>query len=481
MPSGPTAIASSPITITNMPDLAISAGVRRTSRTSIRPSLLYNMRLTKDEEAPDGFARVSRHGLGEYATLGSGPINGLFARKGVFSEALFAISSSAFYRASTSLGTIPGGGPASFAAAATEVLVTRGATPYSYNGTDFVDAGVLDADDNPYSVRAVAFLGGYFIAVRDGTNRFYWSASQDGRTWDGLDFASAESSPDELLDVYVVNDGLWFMGAETVEFWQLTGSDPPFARVEGFLLKKGITATGCAAEADNTLFWWGHDNRIYRAAQGAPQGVSDESIEPVLKAATLRDMFSYSYEGGVYVVVRTDSGTFELDVGKGVWSEHGTTDRGVWRTACAAMVGEAPVFGDDTGGTLWEYDPNNWDDGDYMERKLSASFNYPGGTVTGHRLCILGNPGDTPLLTGQGTEPVISMRGSRDNAKTFGVWRDSSLGAQGKYRQRIEWRRLGLYDTAGGYFEFRVTDPVPVRISRIYANEPGGGRANRSG
>lgn len=464
-----------------MPDLAISAGVRRRDRGSLRQSVLYNMFLERDEEAPDGFARQSRQGLGARSTIGGGPINGLFARKGVYSEALFGISSSTLYRDATALGSVNGTGPSSFAASATEVLVTRGTTPHSYNGTNLAVAPVMDADDNPYDVRAVGYLGGYFIAVRDGTNRFYWSTSQNGRLWDGLDFAAAESEPDELIEVYVVNDGLWLMGAETVEFWQLTGADPPFARVEGFLLKKGMIATGCAAEADNTLFWWGHDNRIYRAAQGAPQGVSDNAIEEQLENSTLRGMFSFTYEGAVFVAVRTDTGTFILNVGVGSWSEYGTYGRDNWRISYAAMVGDSPVFGDDEDGTLWEFEEGNWDDGEYLERRFSAAFNWTGGSVVGHRLCVLGNPGDTPLLTGQGSDPVLEIRYSRDNGKTWGDWRSTGLGAQGKYRQRIELRRLGLFDTQGGVFEFRVTDPVPFRVSRVFANEPGGGRSSRSG
>lgn len=460
-----------------MPDLAMSRGVRRRDRGSLRPSVLFNMFLEVDAEAPDGFARQSRQGLGEYASVGSGPINGLFARKGVFGEALFTISDATLYRASTSLGTIAGTGAASFAAGSTvsssELLVTRGTTAYSYNGTNL--AAISFPAGN---VKAVGFLGGYFVGVREGTNRFYWSASQDGRTWDGLDFAAAESAPDELLDVYIVNDGLWLMGAETVEFWQLTGSDPPFARVEGFLLKKGITATGCAAEADNTLFWWGHDNRIYRAAQGAPQGVSDSGIEERLESSVLRDMFSFSYEGAVFVAVRTDTGTFILNIGTGSWSEYGTHGRDVWAISCSAMVGDAPVFGDDDGQTIRAFDSDNWADSDILERRFSAGFRLPGGTITVHRIGIDGNPGDTPLLSGQGSDPVVEIRSSRDNGKSWGAWRSAPLGAQGRYRQRIEKRRWGLFDTQGGLFEMRVTDPVPFRASRVFANEPSGGRGS---
>lgn len=440
------------------------------------------MFLEKDDEAPDGFARQSRQGLVEDSTAGEGPVD-LFTQRGVFNDSLFALSGGEFHRDGTSIGPIPGTGATSFTAGRVEVLVTRGAAPYSYlGGSDLANAGVLDDDDIPYDVRAVAYLGGYFIAVQDGTNRFYWSSSQDGRTWDGLDFASAESSPDNLLDAYVVNDSLWLMGEETVEVWQLTGDgDAPFARVEGILLKKGIKETGLAAELDNSLFWWGHDNMIYRAAQGVPLRVSDNTIEEQLEGSTVKGVFAFVYEGHGFLCVRTDSGTFVLDVSHQapVWSEWGTYERDRWAPQSCATPGGDLVFGDDSSGTIWRFDEDNWDDGGHMERRLSASFTLPGGTVIGHKVCLIGNPGTTPLLTGQGSEPLVEMRASRDNGQTWGDWRSTALGAQGRYRQRIEIRRWGLFDSQGGIFEFRVTDPVPFRCSRAYANEPGGGRSTR--
>lgn len=456
----------------------MSSGVRRRTGSSLRPSQLLNMYLVPDSEAPDGFARVSRQGVTASSTVGSGPIQGLFIQRGVFEDDLFAISGSVLYRAGTLLGALLGTGPASFAAGRVEMLFTRGSAAYSYNGTNLVDAGVLDDDDNPYDVRAVAYLAGYFIAVRNGTNRFYWSSSQDGRLWDGLDFAAAESSADLLLDAYIVSDMLWLMGEETVEPWQFTGnSDLPFARIEGILIKKGIVETGCACEANNTLWWWGHDHFVYMAGQGAPQAVSEDWLAEIMARSSEKKMFSYSYQGKVFVCVRTDEGTFAFDVALGKWSEFDTYDHGNWRLQESAGTNVEPIFGDDTNGTLWAFDPDNWDDDTHMERRWSAGFPGSGGIVV-HNLGILGNPGDTPILSGDGSAPVVEIRSSRDNGKRFGDWRAVSLGAQGRYRQRIEARRWGLFDRQGGYFEFRVLHALPVRASQIYANEPGGGRSS---
>jgi hypothetical protein len=435
------------------------------------------MFLEKDEEAPDGFARQSRQGLGIYSTIGGGPINGLFSKPGVLGGDLFTLSGSTLYRGTTALGSIDGAGPASFAASATELVVTRGSTAYSYNGSNLAAIAFPDAAN----VRAVAYLGGYFLFIQSGTHHFYWSSSGNARTIDGLDYASAESAADALLDVYVVNDGLWFLGEETVELWQLTGAlDAPFARVEGLLLKKGLAATGAACEADNTLFWWGHDHRIYRGSDGVPLGVSDNGIEERLQDSTTRDMFSFTYEGAVFVAARTDAGTFVYNVGTNSWSEYGTFGRTGWRVQSAAGVGGDTVFGDDTDGTIWRFEEDNWDEGSTFERRLSAGFTLSGGVVTVHRIGLLGNPGSTSTLSGQGADPLVEFRSSRDNGRTWGPWRQAKLGAQGKYRQRIEKRRWGLFDRAGGMFEARVTDPAPFRVSRWFANEPSGGRGGNA-
>lgn len=460
-----------------MPDLALATGVKRRSRGSLRPSVLFNMFLEKDEDAPDGFARQSRQGITAQATVGAGPINGIFAKRGVFSDARFTISGDSLYRDATLLGTVTGTGPTSFAASATEVVVTRGGAAYSYNGTNLAAISFPDGA----SVTAVAYLGGYFFFARAGGHKIYWSSSGDGRTIDGLDFVSAESEPDQLLDLRVVNDSLWALGQASGEVFQLTGdADAVISRVEGMLLKKGIIATGVAADLDNTLFWWGHDNMIYRAGQGVPQRVSDNGIEEQLEGSTLKGMFSFTaFSGHAFLAVRTDSGTFVYDASIGYWAEWATYDRTGWRVSCAATPGGTLVFGDEEDGRIWAFDPDNWDDGDHLERRCSASFNIPGGNVIVHKLGLIGNPGDTPLLTGQGSAPVVEMHSSRDSGKTWGDWRSTTLGAQGRYHQRIEIRRWGLFDTQGGLFEIRVTGPVPFRVSRAFANEPGGRRQSK--
>jgi hypothetical protein len=51
------------------------------------------------------------------------------------------------------------------------------------------------------------------------------------------------------------------------------------------------------------------------------------------------------------------------------------------------------------------------------------------------------------------------------------------LGATGEYRTVPSWRRLGQFDFPGLLLEFRVSDPVPFRVSAVKANDFSGGRS----
>jgi hypothetical protein len=98
------------------------------------------------------------------------------------------------------------------------------------------------------------------------------------------------------------------------------------------------------------------------------------------------------------------------------------------------------------------------------------------GPVTVNNLRIRSEVGTAPNLTGEYAEPVCEMRVSDDAGTTWGPWESESLGRQGEYRTRVEWRALGMFDAPGILVQFRVTDPVSWRLSGVEVNAQGGGR-----
>ena len=103
-------------------------------------------------------------------------------------------------------------------------------------------------------------------------------------------------------------------------------------------------------------------------------------------------------------------------------------------------------------------------------------FPLSGGSFPVDSLAVEANVGRTDVLTGQGTNPVIELRASNSAGAQWGAWRPAALGSQGNYRTRAQVRRWGRFDFPGFLAEGRCTDPVPLRVSGVYVNEPGGGR-----
>lgn len=457
-----------------MPSLFYGKSAYRRDNGNLPELRLVNMLAETTPAAEDGVVITSRPGLVEQSTVGSGPINGIFAQAGVFSGDRLIISDATLYRNTTSLGAIAGTGPARFAASALEAVVTRGGAMRRTDGAAISTPTFPDSA----SVTAVAFLAGYFVAVRAGGHRFYWSAVLDATSWDALDFASAESAPDGLLDIVAVGDELWMFGEESVEVWVPSGvADTPFVRVEARLYRKGARDTGCAVELDNTAFWVGNDNIAYRGGD-RPERISDHGIEERIGQSSTVSCFSYIFEGHAMFAVRLAVGTWLYDAATQQWCEFNSDGRDNWRAACAATSGDVVYLGDDTSGQVYTFDTSIFtEDDDTMERLFTAAMPLKGGVFIADVITLEANVGWTSDLAGQGSDPIVEMRTSRNAGATHGAWRQGRMGQQGQYRKRPTWNRCGMFDAPGLMAEFRCTDPVPFRVSGVFVNEARGGRA----
>lgn len=453
-----------------MPSIPYGVGAYRRERGGLPEFTLVNLFLEKTPSAENGVVLLSRQPLVEHSAVGTGPVTGIFSQEGTFGGDEFAVSGGQLFRGSDALGVIPGDGPVSIAASASEVVVTAGGSPFSYNGTDLVEVEFPDGAD----VRAVAFISGHFIAVRDGSQKYYWSAQLDGRSWDALDFASAESEPDDLVDAVSMRGNLYLMGQATIEPWFYTGQlDLPFSLVQQRLFPKGAYGTGCTVEMDNALFWVGSDGIVYRTAD-VPERISDHGIEERIAESATVSVFAFIIEGHTFFGLRLDAATYIFDAATSQWCEFQSHGRPNFAGQVAAMKGQTILLGDDETGSLWSFG-EDFSEEPTLLREFTAAFPIKGGTAPVDNIAVIANSGYTSLLAEQGVGPVIEMATSRDAGATFGPYRSARLGEQGQYRTRSRWNRVGTFDSPGAVFRFRVTDPVPLRISDVLANEPGGG------
>lgn len=452
--------------------MRIPYGARSYRRDNLPELRLENMFVEQSPTDETGVVLLSRKGLALSATRGTGTIRGVFQQANVFSGDTFVVSGSTLYRNATNIGTITGSGPVSFAAGATnELAINAGASIHRYDGATLATVTFPDTAN----VRKILFHDGLYLALRDATHKWYWSAVLDADTWDALDFASAESKPDTLLDAEVLNDVLWLFGQETIEPWANAGNaDAPYQRIELGLISKGIHSTGALTELDQALHFVGNDNIAYSLRGGAPERISDHGIEERIAASATVSCFAFIDEGHAFLCVRLDSETLVYDIATREWTEF-SSGAGNWFARCATKAGDTPMFGGDSGKV---YVLSGWqDEGNELTRLFTAAVPLEGQPLIVDNLRVHAGVGTTEVLVGQGSAPVIELALSRDAGKTWSDMDPAPLGAMGDYRASPRWRRLGMFDHPGAMFRFRVTDPVPVRVSGVFVNEPGGGRS----
>lgn len=411
-----------------------------------------------------GVVVQSRQPLGEVVTVGDGPIRATLERDGVFAGDRFTLSGPVAYRGTLALGNVIGEGVASIAVRGDEVLFNAGGPIYSYNGTDFVQVDFPD-DSN---VTKVIYTAGYFIAVEAGTGYLFFSAVNNGRTWDALDFFEVESEPDAVLDIVTLDGVLVAGGPDSVEFFAPTGNpDLPYSPIQQRVFEQGVLSPGCMVQDDNTFFFVGHDQILYRNGN-VPEAIGGDWLTERISLSTTCRLYLLKDQRHKFVCIRLDTETWAYDITTGEVFELRSYGRDNFRCG--------PDYGDDETGKIWQfvdYGANN-DEG-IVERILTAGErlldpkSYDSVTVE----CEVGT---TPFLSGDYVDPVLEFRMSDDGGNTWSDWESDTLGETGDYTKIVQYNALGMASLPGAMFQIRLTDPVGFRVSGFYDNQSVHGR-----
>lgn len=334
------------------------------------------------------------------------------------------------------------------------------------NGDFYIENDVVKHiidDDLPEGIVSQDHLGGYTIYGL-GDRRFFISSLNACQHVDGLDFATAEQSPDPLVRIKADGD-LFIFKRKQIEQWRNTGNaDFPFEPI-GTPIKHGIIGEQAVTEFDNTLVFVGDDYIVYRiAGTGAVQRVSDHSIERAI--ANDPDpssimMSSHTIEGHAFAVLSGTNFTRLFDAATGVWhSRESYNQGGQWRARFPVKAWGKTIVGDKLSGNLYNLDKTSFVEGDQplVWGMDTPTFHvFPNGAVMDalHIDVATGNA----TTTGQGSAPKIMLSWSVDGGQTWKGNRQLSLGTYGD-RVRVTTRRLGRFGPQGVTFRFRISDPV---------------------
>jgi hypothetical protein len=336
-----------------------------------------------------------------------------------------------------------------------------------------------------------------------------------GTQIDGLDFASAEGSPDNVVGVIADHRELWVFGNDSVEVWYNSGQlDFPLARIQGAFNEIGCLSAFSIAKMDNALFWLGQDARgygmVYRANGYTGVRISTHAVEyAIQKYGDVSDAIAYTYqqEGHAFYVLTfpNANATWVYDVATGAWHERAGLVNGEFtrhRSNCQMTFNSETIVGDFENGNIYAFDLDVYADNGSPQKWLRSWRALPTGannlTRTAHHSLQLDaetgvglngvDPSDpltdvlgtqdldeistqdgnliwaTPF-TVEGANPEVMLRWSDDGGHTWSNEHWRSMGRIGEYGARTIWRRLGMTTKIRDrVYEVSGTDPVKIAI-----------------
>jgi hypothetical protein len=425
-----------------------------------------NMRVARGEGAGEdrSLMLVSTEGLSTFLTLPA-TIRGTYSTQGrwfvVAGDVLYEVYQDASYTSRGILAT--GAGYVSMCRGRDQLVIVDGPVGYvmGLQSNDFDTITDTDFRGSKWGEE----LDGYIIFVDPETDQFYLTALDDASTLDALDFSSADSQPDNIITHRVHKRELFLFGEDSTEVWVNSGeSDFPLIRYNSTPIDIGIVGFRAAANTSDSLVFVGKTERgqgyVYEMQAHQPVRISTEAVETALASSTdLTECSAWSYhvKGAEFVGINAPGmdTTWVFDLSTRLWHERGELVDGDWTPFRADQVTHI--------------------NGTHYATAGSVIYRLTGSNIAGSELVRertlphLVKPSLQPITyqslelacqTGEGG--TITLEISNDGGKTFGAPLLRSLGAVGRYMQRVRWFPLGTsFDRV---FRIRCSSDVPLSI-----------------
>ena len=326
----------------------------------------------------------------------------------------------------------------------------------------------------------VAYIDGWWIFNRPGTQTFYTNYPQYGTGFDGSYFALKDAASDNLMTVFESKEQLWLIGERTTEVWYDAGGQYfPFQRLVGTLMQFGTKATASVARfaskgQDGIIFFGRSDrgeNTIIVTTGFSGEVVSTPAFgDEVATYATTSDAIGYTYQEDTHVfyVLTFPSAdvTWCYDEQSGVLHKRPSYDPYAQqfhrnRSNCFMNFQGMRVVGDYQTGSLHQLTRNSYTDAGWplLAKRRSPHIWDKGsrGRVFMASLQVDFTPG-TGNASGLGADPQAALTISRDGGQTFGQQWKAPIGKIGQTKNRTMWRKLGF--GRDNVVDIEIIDPV---------------------
>ena len=360
-------------------------------------------------------------------------------------------------------------------------ILVDGPFYYLYN----ISTQVFSQGSDPAWLGAnrVAFIDGWWIFNRPGTQEFYTNYPVYGTGFNGSYYALKDSASDNLVGVLESKEELWLPGERTTEIWyNAGGANFPFQRLVGTMLQVGCKAPYSIArlsgDGDDGMIWLGRSERgenIVIRTKGfnyevvSTRGVSDAIATYTYTADAIG--FTYQEDGHEFYMLTfpTADATWVYDASAPpdmAWHQRLSWDpySQQWHRHRANVIGNFAgmrIVGDYQNGVLYQYTRHAYSDAAWPLRSIRRTPHVwsreSRQRVFMSSLQVDFAPG-VGNATGNGVNPNANLRISRDGGTTFGQTWQAPIGAQGQTFNRTLWRRLAMARDC--VFELEVIDPV---------------------
>lgn len=390
----------------------------------------------------------------------------------VFGETLYKINPGGI---ATSIGTITGTDNVSMAfnkASPVEVAIV--ANNKRYLMASDVITEIADAD-LPQGAIDVVYLDGYFV-FGYSNGLMYSSAINDGTSYNALDFAEAEQKADKLVALGVLSDRLVAFGADSIEFWYNDGGTEgfPFSVQPGATINRGILGKKCWAEFDNSVAWIDNNGDVVRGESTIARSISTDPVTDAIETTIKKQeqskivMSTWSFGRHEMLQIWSPDWCWVYDASTQKWFSRKSQDRDTWAGKFVHNSFNKTLAYDEASGLIYEQDKDTHDENG-KARIVSVPSNciYSGASRVIHWALWLdietgvGNAEDTDS---EDVTPEITLRWTDDGGHSWAGYETESIGAQGDYRKRVKFNKLGSSYMQGRFYQVDFSAARPFTL-----------------
>lgn len=426
--------------------------------------------LPRGARAP--YALTRSPGTLQWTSVGNGPISAMHYALGY----LWVVSGTRLYRvdsnkAVVNLGDVGVPGRIDIDNNLSVIVVVNEPNAFFYDTASSTFGQLTDPDFTARGATDVEFLDNFLLFVEPNSGRFFGADVGTASSFDALNFATAEGSPDDLVGIKVDHRQALLFGEKSVEIWELAGGAGfPFVRAANGYVEQGCLNGRTAVKVDNSVMWLADDYTIRRLEGLTPVKVSQAGIEQALGSVTIDSglAWSYSQEGHVFYVLQFSERTFVYDASTKEWAERQTYGHDHWIQWSHAQAFGKEIVGDITSNNIYELSTTTYSDASaagQLPLRMEWTYQpvYAAGNRAYHdRLEIVAETG-VGVTSGQGSDPEIMMDVSDDGGITFESIPNQKMGPLGHYQHNIVWTQLG--SSYQRVYRGAVSDPVKVTIT----------------